>query len=92
MNINLKLDINLQTILPLLQKYTAPIVGFALIGLFGYTGWAINQAMNVQPAPITAAQNQIKFNKAAITELKSLQVVPGVVPAVPLGTSNPFGQ
>jgi hypothetical protein len=91
MNMNFKLDV--ATILPQLKKFGPFLVGLSLVGLFGYTGYVINDAFNVKPAdPAAAATAHITFDKATVEAVKNLHVIPGDVPTGNLGKSDPFGQ
>ena len=93
---NLKLDLSMQTLkdlVPVLRKAQPYIYGLLLVGIFGYTSYIINKALNVQPA---ATQTEVKalpkvsFDKNAITALKKLNAVDGNVPLGDLGSSDPF--
>lgn len=55
MNANLKLDLDLKQVLPALRRAQPYIFGLALIGVFAYTSYEVNAALNVQPAAGTAA-------------------------------------
>lgn len=96
MNNNLKLDINLDTLkklTPLLAKAQVYIYGVAVIAVFAYTAYVINQALNVQPAQsqsVIQPVPKITFNKSTMDQLKSLSGVQGSVSLGSLGESNPF--
>jgi hypothetical protein len=96
MNNNLKLEINLNTIkelLPILGKAQGLIFGCAVVALFGYTAYIVNQAVNVQPAAsqsVIQPLPKITFNNQTMNQLKTLNNVGGSVPLGSLGTNNPF--
>lgn len=96
MNNSLKLDLNINTIkqlLPALAKAQVYIYGVAVIAIFGYTAYTVNQALNVQPATaqsVITPLPSIKFNNSTMSQLKTLNNVGGQVPLGSLGTSNPF--
>jgi hypothetical protein len=92
---NLKLEFNLASVkalLPVLKQSQVVIYGLLLIGVFGYTAYAINQALNIQPAgsqsAITALP-KITFDKKTMESLQDRTVVDGTVP-VNLGATDPF--
>lgn len=91
---NLKLDLNLATALPILRKAQPYVFGLALIGVFGYTAYVVNAALNTQPqtaVPVsTATATKITFDKTTISKLKQLSSVSGDVPTGDLGSSDPF--
>jgi len=92
MNMNLNFKFDPALILKYLRPAIPYITGVVLVGLFGYTGWVINQAFNVQPAEATATvAPKISFDKTTIETIKNLQVVPGQVPTGSLGSNDPFG-
>ncbi|HSX01421.1 MAG TPA: hypothetical protein VLF67_04225 [Candidatus Saccharimonas sp.] len=88
---NFKLDP--KVILPILRMAGPYLTGLAVIAVFGYTGWVINQAFNVEPAATSTIppSKAVVFDKQAVTIVKNLQVVPGDVAPVPLGKTDPFG-
>lgn len=91
------LDLNPAALLSLLNRSKAYLVGAALIGVFGYTGWVVNQAFNVQPAAAatatgTGASTAVRFDKATINDIKQLQPVKVQVNPSDLGKPDPFGQ
>jgi hypothetical protein len=96
MNMNFKLDLNsVKKFLPVLRQAQPYAFGLVLIGVFAYTAYVVNAALNVQPAPATsvstvALPTKITFDKATIDSVKSLEVVQGDVPTGGLGTHNPF--
>lgn len=93
MNTNMKLDLKFDAtaLLGFLAKYGPTIVALSLVGLFGYTGWVVNQAFNVQPAATAdAAPAKVVFDKATIEAVKNLRVVPGQVAPGDVGKSDPF--
>lgn len=98
MNMNLNLDlssIDLQKLLPVALKGLPYIFGVAMIGVFGYTAYAVNASLNIKPnpaavAPAAQATPKITFDKSVITSLKALKGVDGNVPTGSLGTSDPF--
>jgi hypothetical protein len=90
----LKLNFDYKKYLPLLQKLQPIVVGVVLIGVFAYTALIVNQALNVKPAETaspTIPKVKISFDKKTIESVKSLNVVPGQVPASSLGKTDPFG-
>lgn len=92
MNLDFK-NINFKSMLPLVKRFGPMIMGLVLVGLFGYTGWVINGAFNVQPAaaPETSPAAKITFDKKTVDYVKNLHVVPGQVAPADLGKSDPFG-
>jgi hypothetical protein len=100
MNMNLNLSFkpdDLKKILPYLWKIEPYVFGLVLIGVFGYTAYVVNAALNVGPAtqsalPTSAAKITFttKADQETIASLKSLQNVQGTVSTGNLGTSNPF--
>jgi hypothetical protein len=96
MNMNLKLDLNMDTLrrlLPGLKKAQPYFYGLIVVGLFGYTAYTINKDLNVQPAQAQSVIQplpKIVFDKTTITTLKSLNSVGGSVPLGSLGSNNPF--
>ena len=96
MNMNMNLDlkslkVNPAVILPLLKRARAAIVGVVLIGVFGYTAYAVNAALNVTPAVVPATPVGISFDKGTLDSLKNLTPVPDTVAPASLGKSDPFG-
>jgi hypothetical protein len=96
MNMNLSLSLkpeDLKKLLPVLQKLQPYVFGLALIAVFGYTAYEVNNALNVQPAaaiaPVAGAA-KVTFDQKTIDSLKTLQAVGGDVPTGNLGTNNPF--
>jgi hypothetical protein len=90
----LNLTFSTATLLSLLRRYGRPLAGLALVAVFGYTGWVINQAFNVKPTaavPTASPSAPVVFDKKAIETVKSLRVVPGDVAPGDLGKSDPFG-
>jgi len=94
MNLNFKLDLDYKKLLPMLRMAQPYLVGLALIGVFAYTAYVVNAALNVRPAAPGSISSEppitIKFDKKTINSLKSLKVVQGEVPTGSLGTNNPF--
>ncbi|HSX02044.1 MAG TPA: hypothetical protein VLI05_01885 [Candidatus Saccharimonadia bacterium] len=91
---NLKLKLDLPSLLKLGRQFGPTLAGLALVGIFGYTGWIINRAFNVQPSADSAtapAAPRITFDQKTITAIKNLHVVPGQVAPADLGKSDPFG-
>jgi hypothetical protein len=88
-NMNLKLDLNMQTlraVLPVLRKAQAAIYGLLLIGVFGYSAYIINAAINVVPASTQAtitALPKVTFDKATIDALRNRNKVDSSVPIDP---------
>ena len=90
---NLKLDLDYKKFLPYLKQAQPYIIGFVLIGLFGFTAYVVNQALNVKPASTATVTvpPKIGFDKKAVDAIKSLNVTSGQVPTADLGTADPFG-
>ena len=90
----MKLDFDLKKWLPLLRGIQAYVFGAALIGVFAYTAFVVNAAINVIPpnGALTAADPaaKINFDKKTIESVKKLEVVQGTVPTGDLGKSDPF--
>ncbi len=93
MNMNFKLNLDLATATKLLKRFGPSLAGLAVVGIFGYTGWVINEAFNVKPAETiaTEAAPKVGFDKTTINSLKNVRVVPGQVVPTNLGKSDPFG-
>jgi hypothetical protein len=102
---NLKLDFDLKKILPVLLKLEPYIFGLALIGVFGFTAYVVNVALNVKPTEVVGApaggattgagatagaSSRISFDKPTIEALKKLEVVEGTLPSSDIGRDNPF--
>jgi hypothetical protein len=95
---NLKFDLSaIKKYLPMLQKAQPYVFGLALIGVFGYTAWVVNGALNVKAAasapavdPKQAGAAKITFDKKTIEAVKKLNVVQGDVPVGDLGKDDPF--
>jgi fumarate hydratase class II len=101
---NLKLDLDYKKYLPMLQKAEPYVFGIAMIAVFAYTAYVVNQALNVQPAAVaapasgaaggaaagTGATAKITFDKKTIEAVKKLDVVEGNVPVGELGKDDPF--
>jgi hypothetical protein len=94
MNMNFKLDLDLKTWLPIAQKLQPYVFGALLVGLFGYTAYVVNVALNVKPiesaVPAVSPATKVSFDKATIDSVKKLEVVQGTVPTGSLGSNNPF--
>jgi hypothetical protein len=97
MNMNLSLNLDaesLKKLLPLLWKAQPYIFGALLIGVFAYTAYEVNAAVNVKALPASAisqtGEAKIIFNQTTINSVKNLQPVGGDVPTGTLGSSNPF--
>ncbi|HEX3082294.1 MAG TPA: hypothetical protein VHQ86_03500 [Candidatus Saccharimonadia bacterium] len=99
MNMDLKLNLDLKNLdlkklLPVLKMLQPYLVGVALIAVFAYTSYVVNNALETKADPnATAAQPaapRIIFDQSAITTIKNLEVTQGQVPTGDLGTSNPF--
>lgn len=91
---NLKVNFNPKTLIPVLRQAQPYVVGALLIGVFAYTALVVNQALNVTPAAEPSAsipKVSITFDKPTIESVKSLNVVSGQVPASSLGKADPFG-
>lgn len=82
-----------------LAKPMAPyLLAVAVVGVFGYTGWVINQAFQFDDAEVAAAaapsgktEAKVTFDKKTIETVKNLRVVPGEVQPTDVGKSDPFG-
>jgi hypothetical protein len=85
---------DLKKILPVLRTAQPYVIGLVLIGVFGYTAYVVNGALNLQPNKAKASGvkdvPKITFDKGTIKTLEQLQVVTGDVPTGNLGQSNPF--
>jgi hypothetical protein len=86
---NLKLDLNMQTLksaLVVARKAQAAIYGLLLIGVFGYSAYIINAAVNVAPAStqttITALP-KVTFDKATMDTIRNRDKVDSSVPIDP---------
>lgn len=90
MNMKFKLKLDPKTIIPILLKVKPYLIGAFLIGVFGYTAYVVNHALNVQPAAAVKAAPSVTFDKPTITLLRSLDVVSGQVPVGNVGKDNPF--
>ena len=94
MNMNFKLDLDLKKWLPIAQKLQPYVFGILLVGLFGYTAYVVNAALNVKPivstVPTVNPASKVSFDKATIDSVKKLEVVQGTVPTGSLGTNDPF--
>ncbi|HEY2003786.1 MAG TPA: hypothetical protein VGH44_01570 [Candidatus Saccharimonadia bacterium] len=95
MNTNMKLELNAETLRALwpgLKKAQPYIYGVLLVGVFGYTAYVLNQAINVQPAntqTVIKSLPKVTFYQDAIDSLSKRTVVNGDVP-LNLGNGNPF--
>jgi len=82
MNMNLNLSLkpeDLKKLLPVLRRAQPYIAGAVLIGVFAYTAWIVNAALNVTPsASSTLAEPTLSFDKATIYSLKHVQTVQGL--------------
>ncbi|HVQ44039.1 MAG TPA: hypothetical protein VMT30_03675 [Candidatus Saccharimonadia bacterium] len=91
---NLKLDLDFKKWLPIVRRLQPYIFGLALVGVFAYTAYVLNAALNVGPDPTPVATanpaTKVVFDKATIDAVKSLDVVEGGVPVGDLGKSDPF--
>ena len=92
MKMNFKLDLDYKKWVPALRKAQPYVFGLVLVGVFAYTAYIVNAALNVQPAvaPTAAPVNKISFDKKTIDAVKKLDVVQGTVPIGDLGRSDPF--
>lgn len=89
---NLKLNLNLKQLLPILSRVLPLVIGVALIGVFGCTAWIINGALNLTPGLATSTpQPKITFDKKTIQYVQSLKSVPGQTGVTSVGKTNPFG-
>jgi hypothetical protein len=91
MKMKLKLDLKPATILPLLKRGQGYLIGGALIGVFAYTAYVVNAAVNVQAAPAAVPAAGVTFDQATLNSLKSLTTVPVTIAPPALGKSDPFG-
>lgn len=96
MNANLNLDLDIKKILPLLRRAQPYLFGLFLIGVFAYTSYTVNAALNVKPdpaaglSPTAKPTPRISFDKATIDAVKKLDVVKGEIPIGELGKNDPF--
>jgi hypothetical protein len=92
MNLKFKFKFDLPTLLKLLHRFGPPLLSLVLVGVFGYTGWVVNNAFHVEPtAPAASPKPKIVFDKKTIETVKNLRVVPGQVTPGDLGKTDPFG-
>jgi Kef-type K+ transport system membrane component KefB len=93
-NLKIELDLNtLKQVLQVLAKAQVLIYGVAVVAIFGFTAYSVNQALNAQPASAQSVIQplpKISFNNKTMSQLKSLNNVGGSVPLGSLGTNNPF--
>lgn len=93
LNAGLSFKIDIKTLLPMLKGAQTYLYGVVLIGVFAYTAYTVNAALNVQPSleqsTITPLP-KITFDKPTITSLHTLDVVGGDVPLNGLGKNDPF--
>jgi len=90
MKMKFKLKFNPKTVLPMLQRAKPYLIGAFLIGVFSYTAFIVNDALNVNPAPAAKSAPRVTFDKTTITAIKNLNVVSGQVPNGDFGKDNPF--
>jgi hypothetical protein len=94
-NLGMKLELNANTLkamLPVVQKLQPYIFGLLLVGVFGYTAYSVNHALNVQPAATQTAVTslpKVTFDKDVMKSLRQRQKVDGQVP-LNLGATDPF--
>ncbi len=91
----MKISFDPKIILPWLRQAQPYLIGVALIGIFAYTSYVVNAAINVQPAPEetqteVAPLPKITFDIKVIDSLKKLQTVDSTIPAGGLGRDDPF--
>lgn len=94
MHMNLKLKFDPQALLKVLKPLAPYLVGLTVVGIFGYTGWVINQAFHTEPAAATPAASpvvKVTFDKQTVETVKNLHVVPGQVQPTDVGKNDPFG-
>jgi hypothetical protein len=96
MNMNLKLDLkNIHfdsgATLRVLHRLQPIIIGTMLIGVFGYTAYTVNAALNVVPTAVPNVPVGVSFNKATLDSLKTLTNVPSTIAPSALVKSDPFG-
>lgn len=92
MNLKLNWKLNPRQILAKLSQGLPLIFGVALIGVFGYTAWLINGALNLKPSETTtSAPTAIKFDQPTIQYVQGLKAVPGQTGVTAVGKPNPFG-
>lgn len=91
MNFKLNLQFKPAAIIAWLKNAQPYLVGVALIGVFGYTAWSVNQALNTPPAEVAVPAAAVTFDKTTLASLKALTSVNDQVPSIPLGKSDPFG-
>lgn len=94
MNMNLKLNLNVKDLLNGLRRAQAYMFGAVLVGVFAYTAYVVNGALNVMPSASAAddssTSSKITFDKKTIEALKTLDSVSGSVPTGTLGSDDPF--
>lgn len=93
---SLKLDP--QSLMKLAKPMAPYLLAIAVVGVFGYTGWAINQAFQFDDQKVAAAaapsgkpEAKVTFDKKTVETVKNLRVVPGEVAPTDLGKTDPFG-
>jgi hypothetical protein len=91
MNLKLSIPKFNNSLFAKLARYEHLAVGVLLIGLFGYTAFVVQQAMNVAADPVIPSVT-ISFDAKTLESLKSLTVVQGQTPLGNLGKADPFGQ
>ncbi len=63
---NTNLSFEPAALLVQLRRFAPQLIGLALIGVFAYTGWVVNEAINVKPADVGKAMTTVDLNKDAI--------------------------
>jgi hypothetical protein len=84
----LNLSFSPTALLAFLRRFGSTLALLAVAAVFGYTGWVINAAFNVQPAATDTAAARVVFDKQALETVKQLQAPAG---PVDLGRRDPFG-
>lgn len=93
MKLDLKFDITkILNYLRIAEPYFFSIV---LIGIFAFTAYFVNAAINIKPAATaTTVTKSVKilFDKNTIQAVKNINVVSGQIPAADIGKSDPFSR
>lgn len=92
MNAKLSLKFDKEQIIPFLKRAEAPLVGLALIALFGYTAFVLQGVNKLQPEAPAETAKTIRFDAKTLESLQGRNNVPGQVDPGIIGKSDPFGR